>query len=98
MFHIGQEVVCVKGHITPDKKTSLLVNKICVIQGINGCRCNTLLNVGLTISNYTRCYKCNYDLPNDGIWWLYADRFVPLDEIGKEEISELIKESERELK
>jgi hypothetical protein len=57
------------------------------------CKCATVLDVGLRISTIDKCFKCNTLLSSNGIWWLYAKRFIPLDEWQKaqENVEKLIK-------
>ena len=79
MFDKGQKVVCIKG-TTSACGIKLIEQKIYVVKNIWKCNCSNVLDVGIKISTNVTCFKCNKLLSTDGTWWLYASRFVPLDE------------------
>lgn len=79
MFTIGQKVVCVQGKSSACGRR-LIDGKIYTVNAIRRCRCSSVLDVGIRISTENKCFKCNTLLSKDGTWWLYAWRFIPLDE------------------
>ncbi len=93
MFYSGQKVVCIKGKYS-ECGVKLKEQKIYVVNNIWSCRCSTVLDVGLKIYTSDKCFKCNTLLSTDGTWWLYAERFVPLEEWQRadEIINKLLKE------
>jgi len=93
MFYRGQKVVCIEGH-TSCCGIKLVDGISYIVKKIGSCNCNALLDVGITIATNTKCFKCNTLLSTDGTWWLYAKRFVPLDEWqnAEENVIQLLKE------
>ena len=93
MFFTGQKVVCVKGKYSACG-VKLIEQQIYTIKSIRNCNCSTILDVGLRISTSDTCFKCNTLLSSDGTWWLYAKRFVPLEDWQKadEIFKQLLKE------
>lgn len=92
MLYIGQKVVCIEGKYS-ECGVKLVEQKIYEIKNIWSCKCNVVVDVGLKIYTSDKCYKCNTFLSVDGTWWLYARRFVPLDEWqdAGENIKQLLK-------
>lgn len=97
MYHIGQQVVCVRGAVTP-KGDTLKEGKTYTIKGVNTCLCAGALNVGIIVraKSYTTCSDCGARIGSYSEWWHNANRFVPLEEYKNqdEQIAELLKESE----
>ncbi len=93
MFSIGQKVVCIEGHISRCG-VRLIDGKTYIVNNIWSCKCNTLLDVGITISTNVRCFKCNTFLSSDGTWWLYSKKFVPLKvwQNAEENVIQLLKD------
>ena len=92
MFYIGQKVVCIERH-TSCCGVKLVDGISYIVKNIWSCKCNALLDVGITIATNVTCFRCNTFLSADGIWWLYANRFVPLDEWqnADENVKQLLK-------
>ena len=92
MFYIGQKVVCIAGKYSVCG-VKLIEQKIYEIKNIWSCKCNTVLDVGIHINTNVTCFKCNTILSKDGTWWLYAKRFVPLEEWqnADENVKQLLK-------
>lgn len=90
MYEIGEKVVCVKTH-------SQGVVKEGDIKTLNdfkkGCCGDLVFNVGIKssykIGEYLMCPRCNKPKISDGIWWIYAKLFRPIDDLYNEEIKEL---------
>jgi len=95
MFFIGQKVVCIEGHVSRCG-VKLVDGRIYQVKNIWNCKCNNLLDVGITISTNVKCFKCNTQLSTDGTWWLYAKKFVPLEEWQNAEknVTKLLNEAE----
>ena len=95
MFYKGQKVVCIKGKYSACG-ARLVEDQIYVVKNKWSCKCNELLDVGIKIFTNVTCFKCNTLLSTDGTWWLYANRFVPLDEYqnADENLRKLLKEIE----
>jgi hypothetical protein len=93
MFYIGQKVVCIKGKFSACG-VDLKENGIYTVKNIWSCRCNMVLDVGLRITSNDICFNCDTLLSTDGVWWLYAKRFVPLEEWqdADKNIKQLLKE------
>ncbi len=93
MFYTGQKVVCIEGTCS-ECGVLLRQQDIYEVKNIWKCNCSTVLDVGLKITTDDKCFKCNTLLSTDGTWWLYAKRFIPLEEWkhADETIQKLIKE------
>ena len=78
MFHKGQKVVCIRGKFEYGQLV-LVENHTYTVRNISCCKCSDLVDVGLRTPS-VKCFKCNTVIANDGTWWFYASRFVPLDE------------------
>jgi len=79
MFTIGQKVICIDGKSSVCG-VRLIDNEIYTVKNIWRCKCSDVIDVGLRISTTDKCFKCNKQLSSDGTWWLFAKRFVPIDE------------------
>jgi hypothetical protein len=100
MYEVGQKVVCVKTH----PKGVVKEGEIYTVKDIQIDCCRELvLDVGIRDDgrNYFKesrptkigasfiCSQCGKTVIFDGIWWLAANRFRPLDDMYNEEIEEL---------
>ena len=100
MFRIGQEVVCIETVITSDGEVGCKKGKTYIIKGIsNYCKCGECLDVGiLDYADYTDkiivCDNCETELPDDGIWWFFSKRFVPVnyEKAKKVEFKKIVEE------
>lgn len=79
MFYPGQKVICIKGTRSVCGVELKEYAKY-TVKSIWHCKCDIVLDVGLRISSSDSCFKCNTLLSTDGVWWLYAWRFAPLEE------------------
>jgi hypothetical protein len=89
MFEVGQKIVCVKTHPEGVVKEGE-VYTVKDIQ-IDCCR-DLVLDIGIKATSqktFIRCRFCGATEKNDGVWWLLANRFRPLDDMYNEEIEEL---------
>lgn len=86
MFHIGQDVVCIR---TYDGNIIKEGNVYTIIGLKNGHCLPVEINVGVkAMWAFDRCTCGKETLNKDGYWWFNADRFKPLDELS--DISELL--------
>ena len=99
MWHLGQEIVCVKvdsfsnsfgGQLPP-----LILNKVYKIKGLSLCQCGLVsIDVGgQSLNEYIIC-ECGIVEKNHGIRWCSEKRFVPLDDISIEEVNEILEEND----
>jgi len=98
MYHIGQQVVCIRGAVT-SYGTVLKEGKTYTVLGVTACNCTGAINVGIPVSAsaYTVCSDCKANIGGRNEWWHNTNRFVPLEEYQNqdEKIKELLKESEK---
>jgi len=98
MYEIGQQILCVKSHSTgavKEGKTYLLNDFK------KNCQGNLVFDVGviadpvctdgsiIQIGEIYRCGLCEGLHKFDGIWWINASLFRPIDDLYNEEIKEL---------
>ena len=97
MYEIRQQVVCVKTHsMGAVKEGDIKQIKSIMI----GCCGDLVLDVGVSnrrvsdIPLGAACWCCNskHTLIEDGIWWISATLFRPLDDLYNTEIEELMNE------
>ena len=97
MYKIGMTVVCVKNH----SQGAVKEGEIKEIFAIDiDCCGNLVLDVGVSnrsisdipIGVKVYCNKGKHTVVEDGIWWLSAALFRPLDDLYNTEINELMEE------
>jgi hypothetical protein len=94
-FKIGQEVICIRGHIPVSSFPPLIDGETYTILGFKKCQCqDPMVDVGLLSANNTKCSVCSKIIIGSE-WWLRENRFVSLDElkeseeVGEEMINEM---------
>lgn len=85
----GDEVVCVSAHRHSIKGYVLQPGQVYVVRDNNNCNCSALLDVGFDSEVETLCPRCGTTIPGK-VWWLFAHRFVPLDDIDVSELAEVL--------
>jgi len=90
---IGQEVVCIRGVINSVTQEKLIEGKIYTIMDVSHCNCSDLVDVGFKSNPGSMCYSCNKQMP-EHIWWLYSNRFVPLDDIDISKVYEILESNQ----
>jgi len=98
MYEIGQELVCVEAHVEANVKEG----EVYILKGIMVDCCGDLVvNIGISdtkinpllkIGWHSHCQLCKKHQIYDGIWWMLASRFRPLDDLYNTEIEELMNE------
>lgn len=94
MYEINQKIVCVATH----SRRVVKEGEIYTIKGMKISCCGTLvLDVGIVVTNQIgREVWCGGDgthrIISDGIWWINASLFRPLDDLYNTEINELMEE------
>lgn len=91
-WYIGQEILCVKSH----SQNAVKKNNIYIIKGTRlGCCNNIELDIGISTNiALQECADCGKISKSGGIWWIYAELFVPL-EYNAKAIEELQKEPKK---
>jgi len=95
-FHINQEVVCIETH----ENKVVVEGNVYTILGLKQNQCSlcgdyVIVDVGVkSLYEHGQLLHCsahnNIKYRSDGIWWLKATRFKPLDSIeGVSEILEI---------
>jgi hypothetical protein len=89
MWHIGQDIVCIKSH----SQAVIKEGDIFTIKGLKKGCCTIVIDVGISAqSHLTKCRCGNIRVKHDGIFWLGEQLFKPLDELT--DISELLEHLE----
>lgn len=102
MCEIGQQVVCVEsqkngavieGNTYTIKAMKVYCDgKLVLDVGIPSCSNTWTDGVNIAIGEKYKCDVCNKIHANDGVWWLRASRFRPLDDLLNTEIADLMEE------
>jgi len=102
MYEIGQQVVCVKTHsmgVVKEGNTYTIRGmkvycdgRLVLDVGIPSCNKSWTSGINKPIGQKYLCNRCNKVHVSDGIWWINAVNFRPLDDLYNTEIEELMNE------
>ena len=84
MWHIGQDVVCIKDH----SRGKVKEGKVYTIKSLRSVCCDVEIDVGIVATREKSQCKCGFISNNYGTCWLSEHLFKPLDELS--DISELL--------
>ena len=90
MWHIGQDIVCIKSH----SKGLVKEGDVFTIKGIRGLCCETVFDIGKHTDCIFGLCECGELWDTHLIAWFNAKLFKPLDELS--DISELLEVLELE--
>jgi hypothetical protein len=84
MFHLGQDIVCIKDH----SKGFVKEGSLFTVKGLRKGCCNIVIDVGLPMKTDCMICACGNLWESNGIVWISELLFKPLDELS--DISELL--------
>lgn len=77
MWHIGQDIVCIKSH----SQGAVKEGEVFTIKGLRKNCCAIEINIGMSMPMgvILNCRHCGSNKHSDGVYWLRENLFAPLE-------------------
>jgi len=75
-FYVGQRVVALRSH----SQNKFKKGSVHIVKGCKNSCCGWLVNIGVSSMRYKwECSDCGKTNPSDGVWWMAAYCFAPIE-------------------